>query len=208
MSNAARFEITPADETSPDYSVMKVRPRYRRGKDEVNFILANGAVVRVAIATVAKHIPEKTHSIYDFAARQAEIQREIEQDSAISQMQLLKAMIRDDRVAGYTKRRLKRGVLSGSPNLKIALISIYTGAKYNGYTFKVTNTSTTKSYDLKLENLSIGHPNTARLAQTDLKELKNAKTKKNSTLVRVVASATATYYNVNLPFKQHRIKQK
>ena len=208
LSNASKFEILPADETSPDYSVLKVRARYRRSKGEISFVLANGAVVRVMVKTVSKHIPEKTHDFYDFLPQKEEIQRELEEDSSISQMGLLKAMIRGDKVAGYSSRKVNRTALSGDPNLKVDLLRLYTGAKYNGYIFKVSNKSRLKKYQIKLEKLSIGHPNTALLSQIDNKVLEQKGKSKSSTILRVVASATATYYNINLPFKEFTPKRK
>lgn len=206
LSNATKFEIVPANDTSPDYSVLSIKARKSNSKDEINFILANGAVVRVLVTTVPKHIPEKTHNLYDFTPRKEEIQRELEENTSVSQMQLLKAMIREDQVTGYASRNISRAVVSGDANLKIELIKLYTGPKFNGYVFRITNTAPSKDFQIKLENLSIGYPNTALLSQVDTANLKNSSTKQNTTLLRVVASATATYYNINLPFKELKTK--
>ena len=172
----------------------------------MNFILANGAVVRVLISVRKQANPEQKHLLYDFQPKDSFIQKEIEED--FTPIEFLKGMIRGDRLQKYTKTRMKRHVESSDPNISIELQELYTGPKYNGYVFKVTNNSRSSNYIVDLTQLKIGHPDTARVSHVKSKNLKPANTSENSTLVHVVASSTTTYYNLNLPFKKYSPSKK
>lgn len=208
ISQASRFTIAPADEENPNYSVLSVTPRFTEGKDKVTFILADGAVVNVRIVTASKTIPERTESFYDFKPKESLIESmDKGQDAAVlSELDLMKAMIRGDSVTGYKTEPMSRLVTTGIPNISARLVRVYTGPKYNGYVFKIKNQDPTKKYAVNLEKLTLGQPNTAMLSQVDRKVLGTTE-KDNFAYLRIVAKPTSIYYNVNLPVAPIVIKK-
>lgn len=201
ISQASRFDIHPADDADPNYSVLSVTPRFTSGKSDVTFILASGAIVNTALTVVPKAIPEKTDSFYDFKSKDSLIEGEKEggNRSNVSEMELMKAMIRWDQVVGYKTEVLSKTIDTGIDDLSAKLVRVYMGAQFNGYIFEVKNTSNKRDYTIDLKNLSLGMPNAALISQVDREVLSNTKEKSNSTFVRIVAKPTSVYYNVHLP---------
>ncbi|MGE0172444.1 MAG: hypothetical protein AB7T49_06665 [Oligoflexales bacterium] len=200
ISQASRFTIGPADEESPNYAVLSVTPRFAEGKDKVTFILADGAVVNVSVITVSKAIPERTDSFYDFKPKETLLDS-LDKDKGgpvLSELDLMKAMIRGDGVTGYKVESISRLVNTGITNISARLIRVYTGSKYNGYIFKIRNQDAKKKYTISLEKLTLGQPNTAMLSQIDRKVL-GTTDKDNFAYLRIVAKPTSIYYNVSLP---------
>ena len=196
ISRASNFSIETADKTNPDYAVLSVTPRFTKGNSRITFLLANGAVVSTNIETVSKVIPEKTDSFYDFVPKSSLIEKEGNVTSDITDIELLKSMIRREEVLGIEQRPLEREVHSGVSDLKAKLVRLYTGAKFNGYIFKLTNVSKKKTYAVDLRYLTLGKPNLALLSQTDKDKLKP----NESTFFRIIAKPSSVYYNLNIPF--------
>lgn len=197
ISQASKFKIQPADIKAPNYAVLSVTPRFTRGKTKVSFILANGVVVNTKIVIVPKAIPEKTDSFYDFLPKKYLIESSGDsKGSNVSDLELMKAMIRWDKVVGYRARHLSRRVNTGVRGVRAKLVRIYTGPKYNGYIFKIKNQSK-KRYAIDLKRLTLGRPNVALLSQVDQKILKSKEG--NITFLRIVAKPTSVYYNISLP---------
>ena len=194
ISRASRFTITASDKNTPDYAVLSVTPRFRKGVGKVTFLLANGAVISARIRTVSTAIPEKIDSFYDFIPKKDLIEKDTASGSNISDLELMKAMIRFDEVVGVKIRSLVRTLRTGVKGLSAKLVRVYTGKRFNGYIFKVRNNSN-KNYSINIEELSLGRPNQALLSQVDKKLLKP----KEVTFLRIVAKPTSIYYNVNLP---------
>ena len=201
LSNASRFSILPADEVSPDYSVLKVSPRGSRSRAEIHFILASGKVVRVEAVTVSKESGTKAHGVYDFQPKREEFSSAA-QAVNLTELDLLKAMIKGDSVTGYNIKNISRKVESGHPDLKVKLTKMYSGDHFTGFVFKLENKSKKKSFDVELPKLRLGHPNSAVLSQVDEKRLAPKGIYGSSATLRIVAKSTASYYNLNLPFKE------
>ena len=202
ISQASRYKIEPSDSANPSYKMLSVIPRFTNGSNDVTFILANGAVVQTRIVVVPKALPEKTDSFYDFRPKDQLIDRETfsAQEDNVTTLELMKAMIRSDKMVGYQVRSLERSVRSGMSNVEAKLVKVYTGPKYNGYIFEVENKSSKKSYAIDLLALTLGKPNLAILSQTDEKVLEpKGKNKKYKTYLRIVAKPTSVYYSVRLP---------
>lgn len=201
ISRASKFIIGPADKTDPNYAVLSLTPRFTKGTSKITFILANGVVVSTKIVVVPKSIPEKTDSFYDFRPKDQLIEdkKSNGKGANISELELMKAMIRWDDVVGYQKRVLVRTVKTGIKSINAKLVRIYTGPKYNGYIFKIRNLNPKKDYFVDVKSLTLGSPNVALLSQVDRKILKNAKSKENVTFLRIVAKPTSVYYNIALP---------
>ncbi len=202
ISQASKFSIKPTDNKDPNYSLLSVTPRFSSGKNRVSFILAGGAVINTEIAIVPKEIPEKTDSFYDFQPKDLLIDRKNKgnaKGSNISELELMKAMIRWDSVVGYNIRSITRTINTGVRGLEAKLVRVYTGPNFNGYVFKIRNRSKKNNYAIDLKSLTLDQPNVAVLSQVDRKILKTIKTKENVTFLRVVAKPTSVYYNINLP---------
>lgn len=196
ISRASDFSIETADKTNPDYTVLSVTPRFTKSSSQVTFLLANGAVVSSKIETVTKTVPEKTDSFYDFVPKSSLVEKEVNGGPEISDIELMKSMIRREEVLGIEQRALEREINSGVPDLAVKLVRIYTGEKFNGYVFKLTNISKKKTYAVDLRHLTLGKPNQALISQTDKKVLKP----QEATFFRIVAKPSSVYYNVNVPF--------
>ena len=195
ITRASKFSIGPADKTNPNYSVISIRPLFSKGESKITFLLANGAVVNTKIVVISKKQSEKIESFYDFVPKSSLIKKEANAVSNISDLDLMKAMIRKEEVVGMKQRPLSRLLLTGVKGMKARLVRIYTGAKFNGYVFEIKNTYRTKKYKIDLRLLTLGDPNLALLSQVDDQELSH----EESTFLRVVAKRTALYYNINLP---------
>lgn len=200
ISQASRYNIGPADAENPNYSVISVTPRFSEGSDKITFILADGAVVNVKVTTSSKATPERTDSFYDFKPKENLLESlDKNQDAAVlSELDLMKAMIRGDSVTGYKMEPVSRLVSTGVANISARLIRLYTGPKYNGYIFKIKNQDAKNKYLVNLEKLTLGQPSTAMLSQVDHKML-GTTDKDNFAYLRIVAKPTSIYHNVYLP---------
>jgi len=201
ISQASRFDIHPADEADPNYALLSVTPRFMSGKSDVTFILASGAIVNVNLNVVTKTLSEKTDSFYDFKPKEMLLENENSDGTHgnVSDIELMKAMIRWDKVVGYQTEVLSKRMETGIDDLSAKLHRVYTGARFNGYVFEVRNNSNSKSYFIDLKSLSLGTPNLALISQVDRATLSTAKSKDNVTYLRIVAKPTSVYYNVHLP---------
>jgi hypothetical protein len=197
ISRASKFSISPSDKESPDYTTLSVTPRFSKGSSKVTFLLADGAVVSTKIVIVPKNIPEKNDNFYDFLPKEKLIEKK--KESNVTDLDLMKAMLRWENVVGYKTKTFYRTVNSGSKQLSAKIIRVYTGPKFNGYVVKVTNKSKKKSYQIDLKSLSIGNPNQAILSQVDRKVLGPKGSGNETTYLRVVAKSTSVYYGINLP---------
>ena len=195
ISQAAKFSIKPTDQKDPSYSVLSITPRFTKGTSLVSFILSNGAVVNLKISILSKAHIEKTDSFYDFEPNKNLIASNDDKESNVTDLDLMKSMIRWKSVVGYKERAILRDVQTGKKGLSTKLVRIYTGPKYTGYIFKIKNNSR-KKYSLDIKNLTLGRPNVSLLSQVDQKVLKP----RGVTFLRVVAKSTSVYYKVNLPF--------
>ena len=196
ISRASDFSIETADKDNPDYAVLSITPRTSRSKGQVTFLLANGAVLKMALSTVTNDVPEKVESFYDFLPKSSLVEKETNLTSDLSDLELMKSMVRREEVLGVNQRAIERRVSSGVSDLEVKLVRVYTGPRFNGYVFKLTNKSKTKTYAIDLRYLTLGRPNQALLSQTDKPTLPP----QEETFFRVVAKPSSVYYNVNVPF--------
>lgn len=201
ISQASQFKIAPADEVDPNYSLLSVTPRFTRGENKVVFILSDGTIVNTRMVIVSSTLPEKVDAFYDFKPKDSLIQ-ELDQDDRsenISALELMKAMIKNEEVVGYTLKRLNLSVRTANAEITSRLVTLYTGSKYNGYVFEITNLSKNKHYQIDLSDLSVGNPNLAILSQVDSAILENSHHTRNKTTLRIVAKPTSVYYSTHLP---------
>jgi hypothetical protein len=201
ISQASKYLISPADKNNPKYDTLSVTPRFKRGRSKVTFILASGAIVNTEIVTVSKNLPEKIDSFYDFRPKDDLIEREHlgEGKEGISKLQLMKSMIRWENIIGYKVKNITRRINSGIKGIEAKLVTVYSGPRFNGYIFKLTNSSYKRTYFIDLRNLGLGKSNLALLSQVDRNTLHPKKSGKNVTFLRIVSLPTSVYYSVSLP---------
>lgn len=198
ISQAENFEISPADVNNPNYSLLSIKPRSSRG-GVLTFFLGNEAIVSLKFRVISKRSLEGIDSFYDFKDKKEKIGTNERSPEGINvtDLQLMKAMIRNDTVSGYKSRPLARNVRTKVDGIKARLIKIYTGPKFNGYIFKISNNSDAP-YHLDLSQLNLGEPNLALLSQADHIDLDE---KQPHTLLRIVAKPTSAYRSISLPIR-------
>lgn len=197
ITGASRFQIVPANDREPSYTDLSVTPRFTNGVNEVTFFLMDKSVVRTKII-VSPNDPA-ADGLYDFRSRDALDSGDSENAPVISEAELLKAMVRDDAVvSGYKIHRVSQSVSSKNSNARVELIRIYRGNPFNGYVFKVTNTSWKQLVEVDVRHISVGEPNLAILSQSDETSLNPKGKGASETLVRVVTKNTASSSDVIL----------
>ena len=199
ISSVSGFDISPVDSTDPDYSVLSVKPLFLDQTANVLFVLDNGETVSLKLKSVSHQLPEIVDSIYDFKSNKQLIDMKSPQSVKISELELMKAMIRGDQVIGYQLRKLVRTMWDFKKGLDVKLLKIYTGSHFNGYVFGVKNkTYQTIQFDLK--TLQMGSPNLAILSQIDSDGKILSKSKKKTwTYLRVVAKPSSVFRDMRLP---------
>lgn len=196
ITGASRLQIKPANDADPSYTVLAVTPRFTNGVNEVAFFLTDGSVVRTKIL-VSPNDPA-ADGLYDFKSKDALDSADSESAPVISEVELLKAMVRDDVVSGYKVSRVSEPISSKQSSASVELVRIYRGSPFNGYVFKVTNTSWKKNVDVDARHITVGEPNLAILSQSDDSVIFPKGKGVHQTLVRVVAKNTASSRDVIL----------
>lgn len=196
ITGASRLQIKPANDADPSYTVLAVTPRFTNGVNEVAFFLTDGTVVRTKIL-VSPNDPA-ADGLYDFKSKDALDSSDAENAPVISEVELLKAMVRDDVVSGYKVSRVSETISSKQTAAKVELIRIYRGSPFNGYVFRITNTSWRKNVDVDARHITVGEPNLAILSQCDDQIIYPKGKGVHQTLVRVVAKNTASSRDVIL----------
>ena len=199
VSNVSDFEISPVDKADPDYTLLQVKPIFRKSKGKVLFVLDDGAIVRVSLRTVKKGMPSKVDSFYEFISKESVVDK-TQNITTISEIELIKAMIRGDQVTGYKLRNLVRTIWKTQKGLKARMIKVYTGKKFNGYVFKLENVSKKDTFKINPEKVFLGRPNQAILSQIDDVILYPKSKGKAVTYLRMVAKPTTVYSDIILPF--------
>ena len=204
ITGASRLQIKPANDADPSYTVLAVTPRFTNGVNEVAFFLSSGEVVRTKII-VSPNDPA-ADGLYDFKAHDALDQGGMDQENApvITEVELLKAMVRDDQVAGYKVMRVSDSVPSKEGSVEVELIRIYRGSPFNGYVYRLTNKSGAKKVDVDVRHITVGDPNLAILSQSDEAVLFPKGKGAFQTLVRIVAKNTSSSRDVILAMETEK----
>ncbi|MBT4761066.1 MAG: hypothetical protein HOO06_05150 [Bdellovibrionaceae bacterium] len=209
ISQIHRFDIQPADQNDPDYSVLTVKPRFTKGTSKAVFILSDGSPVNVKLVMASKSY-KKSEAFYDFKPKSQLIERGSDNSNlpVVTEIELMKAMIRDDLVTEYKKKNLNKWINSHFEKVSVYLKRIYTGKEYNGYVFTIINNRRYSGISIDIKKLILGDPNLAVLSQIDDEFLPQRKKKSKSTTLRIVAKSSATYGNVTLPITIVKPKKK
>lgn len=195
ITGAGRLQVEPANKVDPSYKVLSVTPRFTNGVNEVTFFLTDNSVVRTKIL-VSPNDPA-ADTFYDFRSRDSADSADNENAPPLTEVELLKAMYRDDGVSGYKVIRTSQGFPSKNGG-QVELVRIYQGSPFNGYVFKVKNTNWRKNLEIDVRHITVGNPNMAILSQSDETTLSPKGKGVSETFVRVVAKNTASSRDVIL----------
>lgn len=196
ITGAGRLQIKPANDSDPSYTVLAVTPRFTNGVNDVIFFLTDKSVVRAKVI-VSPNDPA-ADGLYDFKSREVAENPESENAPMLSEVELMKAMIRDANVSGYKVHRLSQVFPLKIASAKAELLRIYSGTPFNGYVFKITNTSWRKLVDVDVRSITVGRSDAAILSQSDEAKLYPKGKGPHETLLRVVAKNTASSSDVIL----------
>lgn len=192
INGASRLSVGPADQNDPDYSLLSVAPRFTKGKSNVVFILSDGSAVRVKFV-VTKY--SAGDGFIELKPKSALVQKRKNRPQ-LSEIELMKAVLRGDKVIGFKSTYHNMAISSGVSGLSMKLVKSYKGDHLNGYVYKLRY-SGRKELIVDIRKLTIGSPNLAVVAQTDSDIL----TRKNrTTLLRIITKSSASGSRVKAPF--------
>lgn len=203
ITEASRFEIHPANTEEPDYSVLVVKPRFSEGAADVTFLLSDGTPIRTQLVVAAKS-NLKRDSIYDFKAKEElgdtnPNLKDHPDPMVISELDLMRAMIRGDQVSGFTTESYSKSISLGSPHLSAELKRIYRGREMNGYLYLLKSDLKEGGFEVSLDALAIGQPNLAILAQVDRDFIGGKTPEEREVYLRIVARPGASSQRIILP---------
>ncbi len=199
VSQAARFTIKPVDEESPNYAMLSVEPRLTKASSSVSFILADGSMVNTKLVVVPADSAEKVDSVYEFKAQSSLMAQANETAPQMGKIDLMKALIRGDFVAGYAIKELSMDIDTGLQNVDATLTRLYTGQEFNGYVFRIVNQSDDEKVEIDVRKLKIGQPNLAIFSSVDRDILEPKKTGRNVALLKIIAKPASLASEVILP---------
>ncbi len=198
VSQASRFSIKPVDDESPNYAMLSVEPRFLKASSPVSFILTDGSIVNTRLVVVAADTAEKVESIYDFKA-QSSLASRTSDTPQLGRIDLMKALIRGDFVAGYEIKDLSMELSTGLENVKATLVRLYTGQEFNGYVFRIENHNERARVEVDVRKLKIGNPNLAIFSSVDRDVLEPKGTPRSIAELRIVAKPASLTTEVTLP---------
>ena len=197
ISSIAQFDIKPASEESPDFALISVEPRVPGAVSNAVFILADKTVVKVKLTAV---IDDKLENFIEFKSKKNSDEQLPENPDykKASKVDLIKALILEDKLAGYKIRNLDKPVKSDSKFMHITLHKVYEGKELSGYVYQFKNISLDIEQSIDIRDLKIGKPNAALMSYIEKKKLLPGE----DTRLVLVAKASAKLTNVILPLGQ------
>lgn len=200
ISGATKFIIKTADENSPDFSTLTVRPRTLNATGNVVFLLNDGTSVRLRLITT-KEIKE-TENYYQIKSKEDLIeQKEAGDIPEIGKVDLIKAMIKEDKVLGYEIKEMSKSLDTGLKGVTGELIKAYIGPEYVGYVFKFTNTTIFTKYSIDIRKLKLGNPNLAIFSEIDRTLIEPERTGRHIATLIVLAKPASFYKDLILPVR-------
>ncbi len=197
-SRSSTYEIRLDDESDPNYRAFSITPRFTTGTDNLSFVLEDGKVARLRFSTIPASDEGFMELTYEIRPRMYE---DVSKAPPIGEIELLKAMIRDDSVAGYKRTVLSQSVPSGRKGVTSKLVRTFKGRNLHGYVFELTNHLVRNKVKIDVRKLTLGNPNLAILSQADSLVLYPKKSSKGSSesLVRIVAKPSSNFRAVRMP---------
>ncbi len=135
-SNSSSYIINPEDELNPDYTTLSVVPKFTKGSEKITFILENEKIARIRFKTEFNEEKEFKELTFELRAKS-----HLDKSKAppIGEVELLKAMVGDNEVAGFSRKVVSKTLRSGQKGVSKKLVRIYEGRNMNGYVFKLTS---------------------------------------------------------------------
>lgn len=208
ITEAAYFEIKPANNEEPDFSVLSVKPRMQEKTADVTFVLADGSVIRTQLISTAQRTVKagKKDSIYDFKPQDELLSSnpnlpDKREPLVVTELDLMRVMLSGEKLSGFEIQNLDFKVdlaVAESP-LSVKLVRRYVGSAVNGFIYELRNESQENPVTIQLEKLSIGQPNLALLAQVDRSVLAGPNELDRQTLLRIVTKPGASSRKIVLP---------
>ena len=179
--------------------MLSIKPRFTSGTSAVTFILSDGTLIKTKLVVVSGAIPEKTDSVYDFKSKDGLVSQTgaDHAGSGLSELELMKAMLRGDEVTGYEVRNLIRTITPGFKGVTTKLVRIYTGNQFNGYIFELINMTRDQKLFVNVQNLALGDPNMAVISSVDHAVIEP----KEVTYLRIIAKPASAYQQLVLPIE-------
>ena len=174
-----------------------------RSSADVTFLLSDGTPIRTQLV-VATRSNIKRDSIYDFKPH-ADLgdtnpnMKDHPDPMVISELDLMRAMIKGDQVAGFNAENYSKPISLGSPNLTAELKRVYRGHDMNGYVYILRTGLKERAFEISLDSLAIGQPNLAILAQVDRTVIGGQTQEEREAYLRVVARPGASSQRIILP---------
>ena len=197
ISSVAQFDIKPASEENPDFALISVEPRVSGAVSNAVFILADKTIVKVKLMAVAD---DNLESFIEFKSKKNSDEQlpENADYKKAGKVDLIKALILEEKLAGYKIRNLEKPVKSASKFMHITLQKVYEGKEFNGYVYQFKNISLDVEQAIDIRDLKIGKPNAALMSYIEKKKLLPGE----DTRLVLVAKASAQLINVILPLGQ------
>ena len=194
------------DELDPDYRVFTVTPQFTTGTDKISFTLENGKIARLRFKTIKNEENGFMELSYEIRPK---AYQDVSKAPPIGEVELLKAMIRDDAVAGYRRSVVNKPVPSGRKGVSSKLVRTYKGRNLHGYVFKLKNELSRNKVEIDVKGLKVGDPNLAILSQADAMTLYPGKSKRgpSESLVRIVAKPSSQFKAVRMPMTAKKVKE-
>ena len=199
ISPVPSYVLKPANSENPDYSVLSVEPKDPLGDALVAVILEDDSTLKVRLQTVQADKKNLADPIIEFKSRDLVKDSDENTNSNVSEIELMKALIRDDYITGFDRREVDRVIETAQKGVSTRLIRQYEAEGLHGYVFRLTNQMHTSSITIDLRRLKLGKPNLAVLSQADRLVLRGKMFGGNETLLRVVAKPSARYSDIRIP---------
>ncbi len=200
INGAEQLRVGPANESTPDYSVLKVSPRIKKSSGSVVFILKSGKVVMLSFAVGQKNSGVDA-PFYDFVeTRRAKQSRK---SKKVSQVEFMRSMLLQKRIRGFKESRVSQSINTGNSETEMELRKIYQGSEYNGYVYEIKNSNKKKTLVIDVRNLSIGKELNLICASVRYPFLAPGE----STKLWVLAKSDTTPDKVALPYTKINVKR-
>lgn len=202
ISSASQFEIKPANDEAPDYTLLSVEPRVSGAVSNVVFILADNETLRVRL--ISGDEKPGADTFFEFSSKQSANTQFMpnQEPQEASKVELMRAMILGDRISGFQVRTVDKTVSTGIAGIETKMVKIYEGPEFNGYVFVFKNATPDKTYTVDIRRLRIGRPNLALLASIDEKTLSPDKSAQLTLIAKPLSFLTPITLPVGFVKKQ------
>jgi hypothetical protein len=199
VNGATRLQVGPANENTPDYSVLKVLPRIKKGSGSVVFILQSGKVIMLSYAVESgKNL--RASPFVDFVEKKT--RQSQARSKKFSQIDFMRAMLLQKRVRGFKESKVAQEIQTGNKDTVMELRKIYQGQRYNGYVYEIENKNRRKTLVVDVRKLRLGKNLSLVCASVRYPFLAPGQ----KTKLWVLAKADSSPDEITLPYTKIKIK--